>query len=222
MIHKLKESGYVGSINDPDSVLQKLLDLGGHNNLHIKCNNPNKIYFILPNKTISCKWIPDDVCREEHAAGRDGNPFSVYIDKNNGISFCAYNYSADVVWNPGMGFIHIPSTSSIEKITAPEADVRNLLDLAKRCGYVYIPKADVWKFKITQKSPCYYKQSIVDMFWSIGVFLGYDDHGNAIIDRGSDSTLCCRAGQCVPYNKYNTKVDTTGQINDKLVNIHLI
>lgn len=220
MRHKLKESGYIGSINNPDSVLQKLLDLGGHNNLHIKCNNPNKIYFLLPNKTISCKWISEDTRREGHEASNSREPFSVYII--GGISFCAYNCSNDVVWNPGMGFIHIPSATPIEKITASKSDVKTLLDLAKLCGYIYIPKANVWKFKITRKSPCYYKQSILDMFWSIGVFLGYDDHGDAIIDRGSDSTVCCRAGMCVPYNKYSIKVDTAGQINDWLINIHLI
>mgnify|MGYP003293484428 CR=1 FL=1 len=211
-----KITGYAGSTTNPDSVLQKLLDLGGHNILHIKCNNPNKLYYLLPNKTISCKWLTDDsvCCTVAHT------PFNMYI--TNGIAFCAYNYDDTTVWNPGMGFIHIPDNSSIEKLPASKENVRDLLMLANHFGYVYSPRADVWRFKITMKSPCYYKESMMDMFWNIGVFLGYDDNGNAVVDRGSDSTLVCRAAHCVPYSSFASKVDVTGQINDKLVNKHLI
>lgn len=217
MSTKITTNGYIGSPSDPDSVLQKLLDLGGHNNLHLKCDNPNKIYYLLPNKTISSMWMTDE---QVHVRLLSKEPFSLYVV--NGISFCAYNYNQDTVWNPGMGFVHIPQGACVDKLPAPDDMVKNLLSLAGALGYVYNKKAGVWKFKVTPKAPCYYKQSMVDLFWNVGVFLGYDEHGYAMIDNGSDSTLVCRAEHCVPYKNFSTLVDVTGQINDRLVNIHLI
>lgn len=210
-------TGYVGSATNPEKVLQNLLDLGGHNNLHLKCDNPNKIYYLLPNKTISCKWNT----AVDIPVPTPTSPFKLYAV--HGIMvFCAYDCGNNQVWNPGLGFMAIPpNDDAIEIMNAPEDMVEQLLKAAHSIGYTYIKGADVWKFNVTPKSACYFKESMVDMFWSIGVFLGYDDAGKAIIDRGTDSTIACRAEYCIPYKAFNSKVDSTGHINDKLVNKYL-
>lgn len=210
--------GYVGSVSQYDEILKALIDLGGHNNLHLIPNNPQKIYYLLPNKTISCKWISST--ETPVSVSLNKCPFNLYM--LNGIALCMYSYDDNTAWNPFLGFVHIPNDNNIKIIEAQDSDIKTLCAYAKKEGYVYIKSIDAWKFRLTHKSPCYFKLSNMDMTWKIGVFLDYDENGNAVIDQGSDSTLICRAAQCVPYKRFNELVDSTGQINDKLVNVRLI
>ena len=43
---------FIGSKEKAQDILKALLDAGGHNNLKMKCDDPNKVYYLLPNKTI--------------------------------------------------------------------------------------------------------------------------------------------------------------------------
>lgn len=218
MIENNKDiKGYAGDSKHPEKVLEKLLDLGGHNNLHIKCDNPNKIYYLLPNKTISCKWkcdMPDPILQKPKK-----DAFNYYIINN--VSLLAYNLDKYTIWNPGVGPIYLSSSMDVERLPARESSIRDFLKLADALGYVYVKSADAWKYKISINAPCYYKESANDLYWKIGVFLGYDDNGYGIIDRSSCETMNCRALWCVPYkskflNNKDEYMDFT--IDDALVN----